>query len=198
MTEDLADLINNFRNIHKDLRQISTDKIVVSEWVRFKCRYGCPSYGQRLSCPPFSPTPEETRRLLAEYKVAVIIHSQTKPEPSWTPDQYRQYVRECRAKLHTAVIDMERAAFFSGYYKAFAMGSTPCSLCETCVIKEKPDASGIQLSSTLDCRHKDIMRPPMDAFGIDMFETAKNAGYNIKVLKSYSDTADLFAMVLVV
>ncbi len=198
MNEDIVNLINSFQNIHKDLRQISTDKVVVSEWVRFKCRYGCPSYGQRLSCPPFSPTPEETRRLLAEYKVAVIIHSQAKPEPNWTPEQYRHHVMECRAKLHTAVIDMEKAAFLSGYYKAFAMGATPCSLCETCVIKEKSEASGIHPLSALDCRHKNIMRPPMDAFGIDMFETAKNAGYNIRVLKSYSDTADLFAMVLVV
>ncbi len=163
--EDLRSLIANLQNIHKDLRAISTDKIVVSEWVRFKCRYGCPAYGRTLSCPPFSPKPEETRRLLAEYKIAVVVHSKTTPEPGWTHEQHLHQVN---------------------------------------VIREKSDASGEKASaaeisdfSALDCRHKDIMRPAMDAFGIDIFQTVRNAGYSIRALKSYSDSADLYAMVLI-
>ena len=196
--ESTRNLITTLQNIHKDLKLISTDLVVVSEWVRFKCRYGCPAFGQKLSCPPFSPTPEETRRLLAEYKTAVLVHSQTSPDPGFTPEQHRQHIKECRTKLHTAIIEMERAAFLLGYYKAFAMGATPCTLCDTCVIKERPNISKIDDFNTLDCRHKDIMRPPMDAFGIDIFQTAKNAGYSIRVLKSYSDIADLYAMVLII
>ncbi len=31
-----------------------------------KCKYGCGAYGTRLTCPPYSPTPDETRRMLSE------------------------------------------------------------------------------------------------------------------------------------
>lgn len=196
--ESIRNLVTNLQNIHKDFKLISTDLIVVSEWVRFKCRYGCPAFGQKLSCPPFSPTPEETRRLLSEYKTAVLVHSQTSLHPDYTPEQHRLHVKECRTKLHMAVIEMERTAFLHGYYKAFAMGATPCTLCESCVIEERSNISKINDFSALDCRHKDIMRPPMDAFGIDIFQTAKSAGYSIRVLKSYADVADLYAMVLIV
>ena len=202
--EDIRSLLANLQNIHKDLRAISTDKIVVSEWVRFKCRYGCPAYGRTLSCPPFSPKPEETRRLLAEYKIAVVVHSRTTPDPGWTHEQHLHHVNECRARLHRDVIEIERAAFLMGYYKTLAMGVGPCNLCDTCVIREKSDASGEKASaagindfSVLDCRHKDIMRPAMDAFGIDIFQTVRNAGYSIRALKSYSDSADLYAMVMI-
>ena len=195
--ENIRNFITSLQKIHKDFKLISTDIIVVSEWVRFKCRYGCPAFGQRLSCPPFSPTPEETRRLLAEYKTAVLVHSQTSPDPDFTPEQSRQHIKECRVKLHTAIIEMERVAFLLGYYKALAMGANPCALCDTCVIKES-NISKIDDFSTLDCRHRDIMRPPMDAFGIDVFQTVKNAGYSIRVLKSYTDVADLYAMVLII
>lgn len=189
--------MDTFKNIHGDLAQINTDSIVVAEWVRYKCRYGCPNYGRVLSCPPFSPSPEETKRLLSEYTTAVIVHSQSSPEPGRTPAQQHRHVNMCRDKLHSSVIEMERAAFLAGYYKAFALGATPCYLCKTCVVAKKSKSSGENCLSVPDCRHRDKMRPPMDAFGIDMFQTAKNAGYSIGVLQTYTDKADLYALVLI-
>ena len=38
-------------------KEISPDDIVVSPWVRFKCRYGCKGYGKHLGCPLYAPTP---------------------------------------------------------------------------------------------------------------------------------------------
>ncbi|MHA1968215.1 MAG: DUF2284 domain-containing protein, partial [Candidatus Hodarchaeales archaeon] len=38
---------------------IGTDKIVISNWVRMKCMYGCPEYGKRAACPPNVPSVEE-------------------------------------------------------------------------------------------------------------------------------------------
>ena len=43
---------------------ISPQTVVTAEWVRFKCQYGCGGYGKRLTCPPYSPTPDETRKIL--------------------------------------------------------------------------------------------------------------------------------------
>src|ERR1700690_1397988 len=52
---------------------INPEDVVVGNWVRLKCQYGCPSYGKKLSCPPYSPTPEDTRKVLEEYSKAYLI-----------------------------------------------------------------------------------------------------------------------------
>ncbi|OPX67235.1 MAG: hypothetical protein A4E37_01503 [Methanoregulaceae archaeon PtaB.Bin056] len=44
-----------------EARLISSRDVVVSDWVRFKCRFGCKGYGKHMSCPPYAPAPEETR-----------------------------------------------------------------------------------------------------------------------------------------
>ena len=41
---------------------INPKEVVVEEWVRLKCQYGCDAYGTRLTYPPYSPRPETTRR----------------------------------------------------------------------------------------------------------------------------------------
>lgn len=93
---------------------ISPDTIVVSEWVRWKCQYGCRAYGSRLSCPPFSPAPQQTQRLLQGYQVALLIHG------------------EKAFAIRYILSQLEREAFLEGYHKAFGMGAGPCRLCETC------------------------------------------------------------------
>ena len=47
---------------------IDPHSIVTAEWVRMKCQFGCPGYGGRLSCPPYAPTPEVTRRVIDSYE----------------------------------------------------------------------------------------------------------------------------------
>ena len=46
---------------------IKAEDVIVADWVRLKCQYGCGGYGKRLSCPPYSPTPSETRKVMAGY-----------------------------------------------------------------------------------------------------------------------------------
>jgi predicted metal-binding protein len=41
-----------------------------------------------------------------------------------------------------------------------------------------------------------MMRPSMEACGVDVFKTLENAGYSPLVLKSYSEKVVLFGMVL--
>ena len=55
-------------------KRIPADTIVTAPWVRMKCQYGCGGYGQRLTCPPHSPRPEETERVIAGYRTALLIH----------------------------------------------------------------------------------------------------------------------------
>lgn len=97
-----------------EAKPIEPASVVTAEWVRWKCRFGCGGYGSSLCCPPHSPTPAETRRLLDCYTRAILVHC--KPG----------------TRVKPIVAALEREAFLAGYYRAFALGEGPCHLCEEC------------------------------------------------------------------
>ena len=191
-------LLSDFMQIHDDIKLISAELIVVGDWVRLKCRYGCRSYGKHFCCPPFVPTLEEMRRILKEYQYSVLVRVEVPGIHGSTPDQARARLHDRKKDLQRIVYELERCAFLSGYYKAFAMASSPCHLCQVCIAEEKLER-GETLSSNdaLSCRNKNIMRPSMEACGIDVFRTLKNAGFSPKVLKDYSENVEIFGLVLV-
>ena len=73
--------MNNFDEIKEGLvrkgipvvETIDPKSIHVANWVRLKCQYGCGGFGKFLTCPPYSPTPEETRKILSEYSTAILL-----------------------------------------------------------------------------------------------------------------------------
>jgi predicted metal-binding protein len=97
-----------------DAKIIPADEVYTAEWVRLRCQYGCGMYGRCLSCPPHSPTPEQTRRVLAGYSVALLIHT------------------DGEADICEIATSIEREAFLDGYYKAFSFHAGPCHFCENC------------------------------------------------------------------
>jgi len=54
-------------------RRIPVSDIVISNWVRFKCRYGCKVYAKHFGCPPYAPSPHETRAMVNEYKTGLLL-----------------------------------------------------------------------------------------------------------------------------
>lgn len=97
-----------------DAKIIPANTVVTAEWVRIKCQFGCGGWGRRLACPPNSPPPEKTKKILAEYKDALLIHTDEKKE------------------INDIIPVLEKEIFFDGYHKAFGMGSGPCYLCDEC------------------------------------------------------------------
>ena len=150
----------------KEAKVISTQHIFTAEWVRRKCQYGCDGYNEHLTCPPFSPTPQETRRMLDEYTTAILIHC---------PGD--------RTDVKELVCTLEREAFLLGYYKAFAMGSGPCDLCDTCNTRKT-------------CVHADQARPSMEACGIDVYRTARTAGYPIEIVHDRTSPQNYYGLLL--
>jgi predicted metal-binding protein len=148
-----------------DARIVTPGHVFTAAWVRLKCQFGCDGYGRALTCPPHSPSPEETRRVLDEYKRLLIVHC-----ARWT-------------EVDPLVLALERQMFFDGHYKAFAWGSGPCRLCRTCRLE--------------GCVHADRARPSMEAAGIDVFRTARGAGFPIVVVRTREETADYFGLVAV-
>lgn len=151
----------------QDAKLISAESIVAVSWVRIKCQYGCGGYGQCLTCPPYSPTPEETAKVLKGYRTAVLIHG------------------DDHTDVTTIAATLEREAFLDGYYKAFAMGSGPCRLCSECNLADE------------ECAHPQEARPSMEACGIDVYQTARKNGFPIEVVKDESCEQNYFGVVLI-
>jgi len=166
---------------------IRASDVVVADWVRFKCRYGCKGYGKHLSCPPYAPTPEETRRMVASYETGLLLRFDGDPAhpvlgPDDIPDDFHSFFRDLIVWVNGTVHALEKIAFFDGYYKAFGFGAYPCIFCETCI----PEEIEGPLNETTKrfCRHADVMRPSMEAAGMDVFATARNAGWSLSTIPS--------------
>lgn len=148
-------------------RVISASSVKTAAWVRYKCQFGCSGFGQCFTCPPRSPAPHETQKIIDGYKKAILIQ---------VTDREHTGVSEIARKL-------EREAFLAGYHKAFALGAGPCMLCREC------DFEG-------GCRHPEEARPAMEACGIDVFSTARANGMLIDTLETTRDKAHYYGLVL--
>ena len=187
-------LFSRLQEVHPDLRLTSAEDVVVANWVRLKCRYGCQAYGRHLGCPPYSPTPEETQRVLEEYRVGVIARFEAVANPAFPPQRLHHHLWGSINAVHETIFQLERSAFLAGYYKAFGFNALPCTFCETCIPEEREGA--IDLTEVRNCRHKNKVRPSMEASGIDVFATLDRAGYDLAVLDSFSKGVALFGLVL--
>ena len=190
---DLGDLLSRLKEVHSDLKVVSSEDVAVASWVRLKCRYGCKAYGKHLGCPPYSPTPEETRKVLEEYRIGVIARFEANPDREVSPQHLHHHLWDSINTVHETIFQLERCAFLSGYYKAFGFNALPCTFCATCIPEEK---ERVDPFDARNCRHKEKVRPSMEACGIDVFGTLERAGYDISVLDSYSQGVSLFGLVL--
>ncbi|WAC08428.1 MAG: DUF2284 domain-containing protein [Thermodesulfobacteriota bacterium] len=154
----------------KRSKVISVKTVKTAAWVRYKCQFGCSGFAERLTCPPYSPTPRETQNILDCFQKAILIHF---PKGS-----------SRHKDISKVVLEIEKEAFLAGYYKALGMGAGPCRLCTECNL-------------TGGCLHREEARPSMEACGIDVFCTARNNGYTIETLNSTKCSADYFGIVLI-
>ncbi len=161
-----------------DFKWINTKDIVVSQWVRFRCMYGCPSYGKCGTCPPYAPSVEECRKMISEYNDAVVFHFKKQVA---NPEDRKPWSKKVTLKL----LKLEREVFLSGYYKTLLIPFDNCGLCEVC--------SG----NRIDCKNPNMIRPHTDALGIDVYSTVRGIGYPIQVLKDYSETMNRYAFLLI-
>ncbi len=168
-----------------EARQISASDVVTAEWVRFKCRFGCKGYAKHLSCPPYAPTPAETRRLLAEYSTGLLLQFEGVPgypdlKPEDIPLDFHPFLRDLILWVNSTVHFLEKTAFYDDFPKAFGFGAYPCIYCEDCIAEEHEGI--VDESIRRLCRHMDLVRPSMEAAGIDVFSTTKGAGWDLHVI----------------
>ena len=164
--KELCDLVKQASGV-KAVRMVSPSDVVTASWVRLKCQFGCGGYGQCLVCPPFTPTPEQTRAVLDSYQRVILIHFDSK------------------ADVKATVADLERTIFLHGAWKAFGLGAGPCYFCKECDLKTK------------ECRYPERARPSIEACGIDVFSTVRKAGFPIEVVRTRRQCPNYYGMVLV-
>jgi predicted metal-binding protein len=150
---------------------IEPRSVAIAEWVRMKCQFGCPGFGMSHCCPPHTPTPEVTRKVIDFYQKAILLHRQL------TKGEGAKHFNETMVRL-------EIKMFLDGYYKAWSMGSGPCRLCKEC-----------DLSAS--CRHGYEARPSMEACGIDVFKTVRDNGFPIAVVRTHGEEKNIYGLILV-
>jgi predicted metal-binding protein len=161
-----------------EARLIDPAVVTTAEWVRMKCLYGCPDSGTSFACPPASPTPAETRRLLDEFAAALLLRVAV----SLGSDAAEQSRRLSRIAL-----TLERELFLTGFHKALAIIAG--GFCKPCDTRACLTAG--------HCLYPDHARPSITASGIDVFATAAAAGWPLQVVRDDADPYRLFALVLV-
>jgi predicted metal-binding protein len=172
-----------------DAKVIPASAIVVENRVPLKCRTGCIGYGKKLTCPPYVPTPDEFRKILAEYRSALLVKfispAEADPEvicsiyrywldpeaPADKKEQATQFWKDHfngTGAFAPLMLELERMAFNAGNPFALAFINGSCRLCETCNVK-----AGI-------CVHPTQARIPEHAVGVNMVKTANMAGMPIR------------------
>ncbi|WXG44437.1 MAG: DUF2284 domain-containing protein [Promethearchaeati archaeon SRVP18_Atabeyarchaeia-1] len=161
-----------------DFKWIDPAKIIVSQWVRMKCTFGCPEYGRNASCPPNTPSVPECEKFFKEYKESVVFHFPKKVDK---PEDRHAWTK----KVSLSLLELEREVFLSGYRKAFLLVMDSCGLCEECT------------GNRQTCKQPRLSRPTPEALAVDVFATVRQIGYPIEVLRDYSETMNRYAIMLI-
>jgi predicted metal-binding protein len=109
---------------------------------------------------------------LITYKYGILLHRHIQKGYKYVND------------FNEIIVDLERTVFLDGYYKAWAVGSGPCTRCKECNI-------------TGACVHPEKARPSMESCGIDVYKTAKQSNLPIQVVKDHSQDRDIYGLILV-
>lgn len=172
-----------------DAKIVGSDKIAVENRVLLKCRSGCATYGHKLVCPPFTPSPDEFRKMLKEYDKVLVVKFKGEAEADEetgrnlskglcthpdVPQDLREHVKKFweawnadKRRILLKMLELEKAAFNQGYTLALALTAGSCTLCEKCNV-------------TGNCVYPTMARLPEHSLGVNVKKTLKNIGMPIK------------------
>ncbi len=160
-----------------EAKLIHPSSVVTAPWVKMKCQFGCPAYGQSYCCPPDTPDHNQTREMLDSYQRAILFRI----EAADTANRSKKL-----KKTYKSLVDIEGQLFKDGLYKAFLYTSGPCNLCKEC-----------EKMSNEPCKLGYVARPSMEACGIDVYQTARNAGLFIETLSKTAETQNRYCLLMV-
>ncbi len=160
-----------------DYRWINPQDIVVAQWVRVKCEFGCSDYGLG-GCPPNTPSVEACREFFSEYATALMFSFTKYADKDHYPVNWS---RELTRKL----LELERFVFLQGNERAFLLNQVCCSHCEECPGNRR------------ECKDKKNSRPSPEAFAVDVYQTARKCGFEIQVVSENPAEMSRIALLMV-
>ena len=163
---------------YQDYKWIDPKKIIVSQWVRMKCMFGCSGYGRLASCPPNVPSVEECKKFFNEYSLAVIFRFAKKLDD---PEKRHGWSKTVNMKL----FKLEREVFLAGQERAFLLFMDSCSICEDCT------------GDRDTCREPKISRPSPEGLAMDVYSTVRQSGFPIEVRTDYTQEMNRYAFLMV-
>lgn len=156
---------------------IKPKEIVVANWVRVKCTFGCDGYGAG-TCPPNTPSVSECERFFNEYETGLIIRLTKYADKN-------AYPTEWSGEMTNKLCAIEREIFLSGSHKAFLLNQSCCTVCKDC--------SG----NRINCKDKIKSRPSPEGFAVDVYQTVRNAGFKINVVADSPSEMNKIAILLI-
>ncbi|MBI9083165.1 MAG: DUF2284 domain-containing protein [Desulfobacterales bacterium] len=161
-----------------DFCWIDPQQIVVAQWVRMKCMFGCSEYGRNGACPPNTPAVAECERFFREYGDAVIFHF---PKTVEKPEDRHAWARGVNARL----FKLERDVFVAGYERAFILFMDSCGFCQECA------------GSRENCKEPRLARPSPEAMAVDVYSTVRRVDFPIDVRSDVGQQMDRYAFLMV-
>jgi predicted metal-binding protein len=183
---------------------IATDKVVVEDRIVLKCKLGCTKYGKTLTCPPYTPTPQEFRKIINEYSYVLFMKFKSRAKtnsklikylaksetdltiPKSIKDKLQKFWadwKQDKLKMLSIVLDLETAAMKEGYLLAIGLVSGFCQLCEKCTLNRA------------SCVNPTKARFSGEAVGVNVQATARNADIEFKF--PVEKTPETFALLLI-
>jgi predicted metal-binding protein len=157
-----------------DAKIIRASDVVVDERVRLKCAVPrCHLYGESANCPPYTPQPDEMRKVLRKYRTAILFKTEVSPKSDFVDDEQWHVGHMAHQRtIHEIASGIEALAFNDGYYLAagFAAGGCKTALCAGQVC---------QFLDSGRCRYPLKSRPSMEGVGIDVYDIATRVGWDI-------------------
>ena len=161
-----------------DYKWIDPEQIVVAQWVRMKCMFGCPNYGRKAACPPQTPSVSDCERFFKEYRDAAVFH--LKVQFDNPQDRFVWY-----KKMTLKLVKLEREVFLAGFERAFFLLFGGCPLCKECKVERSL------------CKQPERARPAPEAMAVDVYSTVKNLGYPIAVRTEDTQAMDRYVFLMV-
>jgi len=161
-----------------DYKFIDARDIVVAEWVRMRCIFGCGSYGKSGCCPPNVPDVAECRDFFASYQSVALFHFAKQVQ------KIEDRIPWSRA-INLELSRLEREVFLAGFYKAFLLFMDECRLCEKCT------------GNRAQCLNPKQARPSPESMAVDVFSTVRKQGYPIEVLPDVGKMMNRYAFLMI-
>jgi len=127
-----------------DYKWMDPQEVIVSQWVRVKCMFGCDDYGYG-TCPPNTPSVDACQDFFREYSLGLVFRVSTFADRDNYPSKWSR-------QMTNSLLEIERKIFLMGLEKSFLLNQACCAICKDCP------------GTMQDCLDKKRARPFANAF----------------------------------